>query len=293
MKGIILAGGLGSRLYPLTKTCSKQLLPVHDKPMIYYSLSMLMLAGIRDIAIISSERDLPQFMQLLDNGEQVGCNFTYIVQKEPKGIAQAFLLAESFLQNDAATLILGDNIFFGDGLPGLIQRRIQVNNGATVFAYPVNNPRRYGVVECDTNGKAISIEEKPQQPKSRYAVTGLYIYDNKVCEYAKSLTPSARGELEITDLNRCYLTANQLQVERLGRGVAWLDAGTATSLYEASQFIEVIESRQGFKVACIEEIAYRMQFIDLEQLERLADTMPNSDYSQYLRSFCLSEQQYA
>lgn len=281
MKGIILAGGLGTRLYPLTLAVSKQLMPVYDKPMIYYPLSTLLAAGIRDILLISTPADLPHFQKLLGDGSEIGCNFSYVPQYEPNGLAQAFVLGESFIGPDPASLILGDNIFYGAGLNE--QLRESVNpQGGVVFAYRVADPERYGVVEFDHNFHAISIEEKPQKPKSHYAVPGLYFYDNDVVEIAKNLQPSARGEYEITDVNRYYLEQGRLKVQVLGRGVAWLDTGTHKSLMQAGQFIEVIEDRQGLKIGCIEEIAYEMGFIDAEQLERLGHKYLKSGYGEYL-----------
>ena len=281
MKGIILAGGLGTRLYPLTLAVSKQMMPVYDKPMIYYPLSTLMLAGIRDVMIISTPYDLPNFEKLFGSGDEIGINFTYKVQHNPNGLAQAFVLGEEFIGRDSASLILGDNIFHGDGL-GEQLSKCSNPEGGIVFAYPVADPERYGVVEFDKNFKALSIEEKPDKPKSNYAVPGLYFYDNSVVEVAKNLKPSPRGEYEITDVNRYYLEQGKLQVRVLGRGTAWLDTGTHESLLQAGQFIEVIEARQGLKIGCIEEIAWQMGFIDDEQLEKLGNKYIKSGYGEYL-----------
>lgn len=281
MKGIILAGGLGTRLYPLTMAVSKQLMPIYDKPMIYYPLSSLMTAGIRDILIISTPQDLPNFEKLLKDGSELGCNFNYVPQHEPNGLAQAFVLGADFIGKDAASLILGDNIFYGNGLKELLQSSNDPDGGI-VFAYQVADPERYGVVDFDENFKALSIEEKPEFPKSNYAVPGLYFYDNDVIEIAKNLEPSARGEYEITDVNRIYLEREKLKVGVLDRGVAWLDTGTHQSLMQASQFIQVIEERQGLKIGCIEEVAWEMGYIDDAQLEKLGHKYIKSGYGEYL-----------
>ena len=283
-RGILLAGGSGTRLYPITQALSKQLLPVYDKPMIYYPLTTLLLAGIREILLISTPQDLPRFRQLLDDGSQWGLRIEYAAQPRPDGIAQAFIIAQDFIGHDPCTLILGDNIFFGHDMSLILRETTLQIQGATVFAYRVNNPEAYGVVEFDSNGRAINIEEKPVKPKSNYAVTGLYFYDNQVLSIARDLQPSARGELEITDVNSAYLKSNRLNVAVLGRGVAWLDTGTHETLLEASQFFETLEKRQGLRIACPEEVAYRMGYIDAAQVERLAEPYKKTGYGRYLLS---------
>lgn len=283
MKGIILAGGSGTRLYPSTKSLSKQLLPIYDKPTIYYPLSVLMLGGMRDILIISTPRDLPMIEDLLGNGSQLGLSLSYVAQEKPDGIAKAFVLGEKFIGDSSSCLILGDNLFYGHDIPKLVEQSAKLTNGAVVCAYHVPDPERFGVVEFDRNGKAVSIEEKPKQPKSQWAVTGLYFYDRNVTSYVKGLKPSARGELEITDLNRVYLEKGLLKVETLGRGVAWLDTGTHDSLLSSSQFVQTIEARQGLKIACLEEIAYYKGFITKDQFVNLAEAYPSSSYGAYLK----------
>jgi glucose-1-phosphate thymidylyltransferase len=282
MKGIILAGGSGTRLYPITKSISKQIIPVYDKPMIYYPLSVLMMAGIREILIISTPKDIHLYEDLLGDGSQLGIRIEYAIQPSPDGLAQAFIIGEEFIGNDSVCLVLGDNIFFGHGFGGILEQSVRLKDGATVFGYYVKDPERYGVAEFNEDGLVLSLEEKPESPKSNYAVVGLYFYDNTVIEKAKSLTPSSRGELEITDLNRLYLEEGKLSVELLGRGMAWLDTGTHESLLQASNFIQTIEERQGLKASCIEEIAYTMGFIDKTQLIELAKPMLKNQYGQYL-----------
>lgn len=282
MKGIILAGGKGTRLYPLTMGVSKQLLPVYDKPMIYYPLSMLMLAGIQEILIITTPDDAAQYQRLLKDGEQWGLRFAYAVQATPRGLADAFIVGEEFIDGQNVALILGDNIFYGHGMPNTLRSAAALQKGSVIFAYPVQDPERYGVVEFDTNGKALSLEEKPQHPRSHYAVPGIYFYDQRVVDFAKQLQPSARGEIEITDLNRTYLELGELRVEVLGRGVAWLDAGMHHSLLQASNFVQALEERQGMMISCPEEIAYRMGFINAEKLRELAKAFNGNRYGRYL-----------
>ncbi len=282
MKGIILAGGSGTRLYPLTQVVSKQMLPVYDKPMIYYPLSTLMLAGIRDVLIISTPHDLPMFETLLGDGSKIGMTFTYAVQPSPDGLAQAFIIGKEFIGDDSVALVLGDNIFYGYGFPEMLANAVSRDQGATIFAYPVKDPERYGIVEFDENNKALSLEEKPESPKSNFAIPGLYFYDNRVIDIAENLKPSARGELEITDVNRRYLESGELHVQCLGRGFAWLDTGTHDAMHEAANYVETIEKRQGLKISCIEEIAYRLGYIDAVQLEALGRVMAKNTYGQYL-----------
>ena len=283
MKGIILAGGSGTRLYPLTKSISKQIMPIYDKPMIYYPLSVLMLANIREILIISTERDLPVFKELLKDGSELGLKLEYKVQEKPNGLAEAFIIGEEFIGDDNVALILGDNIFYGSGFRGLVEEAAKLEKGAIVFGYPVKDPRAYGVVEFDENGKAISLEEKPENPKSNYAIPGLYFYDNTVVEKAKNVNPSARGEIEITTVNEMYLSEGKLNVKNLGRGVAWLDTGTHDALLEAANFVQTVQKRQGFYIACIEEIAYAKGWINKEQLLKLAEPMMKTEYGKYLK----------
>lgn len=282
MKGIILAGGSGTRLYPLTKSISKQIMPIYDKPMIYYPLSVLMLANIREILIISTERDLPVFKELLKDGSELGLKLEYKVQEKPNGLAEAFIIGEEFIGDDNVALILGDNIFYGSGFSGLVEEAAKIESGAIVFGYPVKDPRAYGVVEFDETGKAVSLEEKPANPKSNYAIPGLYFYDNTVVEKAKNVKPSARGEIEITTVNEMYLSEGKLNVKNLGRGVAWLDTGTHDALLEAANFVQTVQKRQGFYIACIEEIAYQKGWISPEKLKELAKPMMKTSYGQYL-----------
>ncbi len=284
MKGIILAGGSGTRLYPLTKSISKQIMPIYDKPMIYYPLSVLMLANIREILIISTERDLPVFKELLKDGSELGLKLEYKVQEKPNGLAEAFIIGEEFIGDDNVALILGDNIFYGSGFRGLVEEAAKLESGAIVFGYPVKDPRAYGVVEFDETGKAISLEEKPKNPKSNYAIPGLYFYDNTVVEKAKNVKPSARGEIEITTVNEMYLSEGKLNVKNLGRGVAWLDTGTHDALLEAANFVQTVQKRQGFYIACIEEIAYAKRWINKEQLLKLAEPMMKTEYGKYLEA---------
>jgi glucose-1-phosphate thymidylyltransferase len=289
MKGIILAGGAGSRLYPATKTISKQLLPIYDKPLIYYPLSVLMLAGITDILIITSPNDLSDFEALLGSGSNFGINLSYKTQEKPRGIAEAFIIGENFINNQSVCLMLGDNIFYGDGLSQHLNKYTELTQGAAIFGYYVSDPERYGVANIDKQGKLISLEEKPKNPKSNYAVPGLYFYDNQVVNLAKQLKPSLRGELEITDINKIYLEQNKLELEIMGRGIAWLDTGTPQAMQDASRFVEVIETRQGLKIACLEEIAYRMNLINSQNFIKLADNYPNCQYGEYLRNIAQRE----
>ena len=284
MKGIILAGGRGSRLYPMTKAVSKQLLPIYDKPMIYYPLSVLMLARIRDILIISTPEDLPGYERLLGDGSSLGISISYKVQKTPRGLADAFLLGEEFIGADSVCLILGDNVFYGQDMSRILWKAMETKTGATIFGYPVKDPKAFGVVEFDSNHKVVSIEEKPQHPKSNYAVPGLYFYDNKVVEIAKSITPSSRGELEITAVNNAYLELNELNVQLLGRGMAWLDTGTPEGMLKASEFVEAVQDRQGFYISCIEEIAWRRGFISKEQLREIGEGLKMTEYGKYILS---------
>jgi glucose-1-phosphate thymidylyltransferase len=290
MKAIILAGGSGTRLHPITRVVSKQLLPVYDKPMIYYPLSILMLAGLQDILVISTPHDLPLYQELMSDGSQWGLRFSYAEQPKPEGLAQAFIIGEDFIGDDSVCLILGDNIFYGHGLPEQLRKAVSRKDGATVFGYWVKDPERYGVVKLDKNSRAINIEEKPAKPQSNWAVTGLYFYDNRVIDIAANLKPSARGELEITDVNRTYLEMDQLFVEKIGRGIAWLDTGTHESLMEAGDFIRIVEERQGLKVSCVEEIAYRMGFINAAQLENLAKPLMKNGYGRYLMGMLEQDQ---
>jgi len=289
MKGIILAGGLGTRLYPLTIAVSKQLLPVYDKPMIYYPLSMLMLAGIREILVISTPEILPLYETLLKNGEQLGLKIEYKKQEEPRGLADAFRVGRNFIGDDSVSLILGDNIFYGQGLPKLLKQAAAIEKGGIIFGYEVNDPERYGVVEFNDDGQALSIEEKPSEPRSIYAVPGLYFYDNQVVQYAENLKPSDRGELEITDINRIYLEQGELQVIMLGRGIAWLDAGNPESLLQAANFVQAVEDRQGMMISCPEEIAYKMEFINKQQLKKLSENYSNTRYGDYLEKLAIAD----
>lgn len=289
MKGIILAGGKGTRLYPMTITVSKQLLPIYDKPMIYYPLSILMLAGIKDVLIISTPEDIENYKNLLGNGSNLGMKFEFIIQKEPRGLADAFILGENFIGNDSVCLILGDNIFHGGGITNAIEEAIQRKKGATIFGYPVRNPKEFGVVEFDTEGKVISLEEKPEEPKSNYAVPGLYFYDNDVINIAKNVKPSKRGEIEITAVNNYYLEKNSLNVVKFGRGIAWLDTGTPKGMQQASNFVEAIQTTQGYYIACLEEIAYQQKYINLEKLEENSNRFKNTDYGKYLQEIVENE----
>lgn len=289
MKGIILAGGAGSRLYPATKTMSKQLLPVYDKPLIYYPLSVLMLAGIKDILIITAPSDAADFELLFGNGNDLGLNIIYAVQEKPKGIAEAFIIGEKFIAGQSVCLMLGDNIFYGDGLSQHLNKYTELTDGAAIFGYYVSDPERYGVANIDKNGTLIGLEEKPKKPKSNYAIPGLYFYDNQVVDFAKRLTPSSRGELEITDINKIYLEKNKLALEIMGRGIAWLDTGTPQAMQDASRFVEVIETRQGLKIACLEEIALRMKYISTQDFMKIAENYPNCQYGDYLRHIAQRE----